>query len=159
MADDVAITAGVGTTVATDEIAGRHHQIIKIAYGALDSASLVSPALPFPVVSGLRATEQYTRQSLSFASSGDNVIIAAVAAQYVRIYGIFFTCAGAVNIKLGEGGPTYWTGAMTFSTGGGLVLMPQGEPLFITSAVNKSFLINLSAAIQVSGVLWYQQGA
>lgn len=159
MANDVAITAGVGTAVATDEIGGRHYQIVKQAYGIEDSATMVSPATPFPVLPGLKLTEQYTRLALSFAGAGDNAIVAAVAAQFVRIYGIMFTCAGSVSVKLGEGGPTYWTGAMTFGAGGGMVLMPQGEPLFITSAVNKSFLINLSAAVQVSGVIWYQQAA
>lgn len=159
MADDVAITAGVGTAVATDEIGGRHYQIIKQAFGALDSATLVSPAAPFPVLPGLKLTEQYTRLALSFAAGGDNAIVAAVAAQFVRIFGIMFVCDSPVSVKLGEGGPTYWTGAMKFGLGGGICLMPQGEPLFITSAVNKSFLINLSAAVQVSGVIWYQQAA
>lgn len=49
MADNVAVTAGVGTTVATDEIAGIHHQKIKIEYGDSDSATQVSPTNPLPV--------------------------------------------------------------------------------------------------------------
>lgn len=34
MADNVAITAGAGTTVATDDIAGVHHQRVKLSLGA-----------------------------------------------------------------------------------------------------------------------------
>ncbi len=42
MADDVAITAGSGTTVATDEIAGRHFQRVKLTIGADGTATDVS---------------------------------------------------------------------------------------------------------------------
>ena len=50
MADNVAITAGSGTTVATDDVAGVHYQIVKISTGALDAAgSPVSSANPMPV--------------------------------------------------------------------------------------------------------------
>jgi hypothetical protein len=49
MADDVAITPGAGAAIATDEIAGRHHQIIKPAFGADGVATLVSPDDPLPV--------------------------------------------------------------------------------------------------------------
>ena len=49
MADNVAITAGAGTSIATDDIGGVQYQIVKPAFGALDSATLVSPATPLPV--------------------------------------------------------------------------------------------------------------
>lgn len=49
MADNVPITAGSGTSVATDEIAGVHYQIVKQAFGTLDTATLVSASNPFPV--------------------------------------------------------------------------------------------------------------
>jgi hypothetical protein len=42
MVDNVAITAGSGTTVATDEIDGIHYQKVKIAYGASDTANLAA---------------------------------------------------------------------------------------------------------------------
>jgi len=47
--DNVAITAGTGTTVATDDVGGVHYQLVKVVFGALDSASLVTPALGLPV--------------------------------------------------------------------------------------------------------------
>lgn len=155
MADDVAISAGVGTTIATDEIAGRHYQLVKLAFGIADAAALVSGANPFPMQPGLKLTEQCTRALFSFSVAGDNQVVAADAANKVRIYGLVFTCASPVAVKLGEGGPTYWTGAMTFGPGGGLFLSQQGEPHFVTSAINKSFLINLSAVVVCSGVVWY----
>jgi hypothetical protein len=39
MADDVAITAGTGTNIATDDIAGSHYQRVKISNGEADSAT------------------------------------------------------------------------------------------------------------------------
>jgi len=54
MADNVTTNAGVGgETFATDDIGGVHYPISKIAFGALDSATLVSGANPFPVSTGL----------------------------------------------------------------------------------------------------------
>src|SRR5689334_18222090 len=50
MADNVVANAGAGgATFATDDIAGVHYPISKIAYGALDSATLVSTANPMPI--------------------------------------------------------------------------------------------------------------
>lgn len=49
MADNVAITAGSGTPIATDEIGGAHHQYTKIEFGVDGTATKVSPADPLPV--------------------------------------------------------------------------------------------------------------
>jgi len=50
MADNVILNAGAGgATLATDDIAGTHYQIIKLAHGALDTATLVSTASGLPV--------------------------------------------------------------------------------------------------------------
>ncbi len=49
MADNVAITAGSGTSIATDQNGSDHVQIMKVTYGADGSFTLVSPSNPFPV--------------------------------------------------------------------------------------------------------------
>lgn len=49
MVDNIAITAGSGTTVATDDVGGTHYQIIKTAFGALDTATVTSTTDRFPV--------------------------------------------------------------------------------------------------------------
>lgn len=49
MADNVAITAGSGTSIATDQNGSDHVQIMKVTYGADGSFTLVSPTNPFPV--------------------------------------------------------------------------------------------------------------
>jgi hypothetical protein len=48
MADTVPITAGSGTTIATDDVGGIHYQRVKISHGAPDSAIDSSIAAPFP---------------------------------------------------------------------------------------------------------------
>jgi len=42
MADNVAITEGSGTTVATDDVSGVHYQKVKLAIGANDAANLLA---------------------------------------------------------------------------------------------------------------------
>jgi hypothetical protein len=49
MADNVPITAGVGTDVATDEVGGVHYQRVKPSWGADGAAVDVSEAAPLPV--------------------------------------------------------------------------------------------------------------
>lgn len=51
MTDNVVLSAGTadGVTLATDDVGGVHYQIVKITYGALDSATLVSTSNGLPV--------------------------------------------------------------------------------------------------------------
>ena len=50
MVDNVELNAGTGgATVATDDVGGVHYQIVKLASGALDAATIVSDAAPLPV--------------------------------------------------------------------------------------------------------------
>lgn len=52
MADNVAITAGSGTSIATDDISSVHYQRVKNVWGADGTATDVSAATPMPVVAG-----------------------------------------------------------------------------------------------------------
>lgn len=49
MVDNIAVTAGTGTTIAADDIAGVLHQRVKISQGADGSATDVSSAAPLEV--------------------------------------------------------------------------------------------------------------
>jgi len=51
MADNLVINVSSGATasISTNEIAGSHFQIFKLAYGNTSSASLVTPSAPLPV--------------------------------------------------------------------------------------------------------------
>ena len=49
MADDLGYTPGAGATVATDEIGGRHFQLVKMVHGADGVAHLTANGNPMPV--------------------------------------------------------------------------------------------------------------
>lgn len=50
MSDNVPITAGAGTSIASDDIGGVQHQRVKVEYGADGSATDVSATNPLPVM-------------------------------------------------------------------------------------------------------------
>lgn len=49
MADNIAITAGAGTSVATDDDGTAHHQYVKLEFGADNTQTKVSTSNPLPV--------------------------------------------------------------------------------------------------------------
>lgn len=49
MANNIPITAGSGTVIATDDVSGVHFQYVKLAFGADDTATLVTSAVGLPV--------------------------------------------------------------------------------------------------------------
>lgn len=59
MADNVAITAGAGTTIAADDIGGVQYQRVKNTYGADGVATDVSRTTPMPVTQALDPTNVY----------------------------------------------------------------------------------------------------
>lgn len=71
MADNVAVTAGSGTTVATDDVGGAHYQRVKTCWGADGSANDTSAAAPLPTtLSNLEKAEDAAH------STGDKGIMA-----------------------------------------------------------------------------------
>jgi hypothetical protein len=79
MADNVAITSGSGTSIATDQNGSDHVQIMKVTYGADGSFTLVSPSNPFPVsVTSSNATMTDGRKVVTTA--GTRVALASSTA-------------------------------------------------------------------------------
>jgi hypothetical protein len=107
---------------------------------------------------GAQLADQMTEASLNFNAAGDNMVVAAVGGQKVRVHRLFLVCNGAVNIQIFDGASptTPLTGVMNFLANGALVLDFSGEPWFPTSTGN-GFNINLSSGVQVSGRLYYIQ--
>jgi hypothetical protein len=68
MADDVTLP-GDGAVVATDEVGGRHFQIVKAAFGAEGAATQVSQADPMPV------TGPFVKAEDSASADGDSGIV------------------------------------------------------------------------------------
>jgi hypothetical protein len=64
MADDVTLP-GTGAVVATDEIGGNHHQLVKIEFGEDDVATKVSASNPLPVTMSSAPTGAATETTLA----------------------------------------------------------------------------------------------
>jgi hypothetical protein len=76
MADNAKIYNGNGASIATNQIAGVHHQRVKVQHGAPGSASDVSAASPLPI-NQVPAT---TCTPTSVASSATSVLLLAANA-------------------------------------------------------------------------------
>ena len=90
-------------------------------------------------------------------STGDNTLVAGVAAKLVQVFQIFFTAAGATNLTFKDGtGGTALTGAMSFTTNQQFSLPYDKSPHVFASPGN-AFVLNSSTGVQVSGVVWFTQ--
>lgn len=92
--------------------------------------------------------------------TGDNVIVAAVTGLPLRIWGIMFTAAGAVNVVFKDGASTALSGAEQLTAAGSSVTMlpdATSTPYFYVSPGN-AFIINSSGAVALTGTCWYSQG-
>ena len=74
MADNVAITAGSGTNVATDDLSGVHYQRVKVSWGADGVANDANATTPLPTTEVPTAT---TPTTTSVSSSATSVTILA----------------------------------------------------------------------------------
>lgn len=102
-------------------------------------------------------TAKWSQAAITFNSSGANTIVAGVGGQTIRIMRIFFVnsdAATSTNITMLDSTPTNFSGAFLLQSGGSFNGSPSGEPLYVT-AVGKGFQINSSAAVQISGTVWY----
>lgn len=74
MPDNVPITAGIGTNVATDDVGGAHYQRVKLDIGGDGAASPVTATAPMPV-QPIAAT--YTDRSGTITTGGTAQQLAA----------------------------------------------------------------------------------
>ena len=94
--------------------------------------------------------------AINISSSGDNMMVAGVAGQVIRIFKIFFITAAVVNVTFKDGAGNALTGPMPFVANMGMVL-DFDTKTWVTTALGTSFIINLSSGVQVSGALQYEQ--
>lgn len=106
MTDNVNITAGVGTAIATDDIGGVQYQRVKMNHGADGSATDVSTASPMPAqlrdsdgtdvaLSGKLGAVDETAPASDTASSGLNGRLQRIAQRLSSIIGLLPTALGA----------------------------------------------------------------
>lgn len=109
---------------------------------------------PVPVYLQELAT-QLTESIIDHAANGANTIVAGVAAQTIRVHKMVLVCKSTVGVTI-RSGTTNLTGAMTMKSGGSIVLDLDTRPWF-TTAASDGFVIFLSAAVQISGRVYYKQ--
>jgi len=167
LADNVAITAGSGTTIATDDIgSGVQVQRVKPVWGADGTGTDTQISQPLPTqatietgqmsILGTIVTPLYA--VINVSSSGDNTLISAVAAKKIRVLSYTLVCDAAVAVKFTDGaGGTALSGAMSFAANGGA--SPPFNPAgHFQGSTNTALVINLSAAVGVRGHMTYITG-
>jgi hypothetical protein len=117
MADNVPITAGSGTNMATDSGGGPgpHVQIVKLANGALGTNALVSVANPLPV----GRSDAADSGSLTAA----DIVVAAPAGD--GAFRIGASTAGSTVVLACPGGDTAWNIQVTGTFGGTTVYFEE----------------------------------
>jgi len=161
VADDIQVqpaSGGSPVPVVTDEIAGgRHVQVVKVGYGADGVLSPVTDTVPLPTIArpDLPTVARLTSAPINVASAGDNVLLAGTGI-VIAVFKLWLAADGAVSVKFKNGAGIDFHPAISL-IGGSLFLDLDGEPWFVTTSGN-DFILNLSAAVQVSG-RWYYKSA
>ena len=127
---------------------------IEAATGTV-AISQVTPGTTNAIAFQKPTTSGLSEAKIDLVATGDNTIIAAVAAQTIRVHRIFFVASAATTIIIKDGS-TALTGAITVTAGGSFVLDMDGDPWFVCST-NTAFIINQSGTAQISGRAYYRQ--
>lgn len=125
---------------------------------ALSGTSAVSGIVTANESTGAGKTLKFA--TISTATLGDNTLVAAVAANKIKVVSYTLVAASGVGVKFtsGAAGPNL-TGAMTMSTGIAIQLANPASSHLLETGVNAALVLNLSAAAQVSGHLSYFEEA
>lgn len=99
-------------------------------------------------------------QTLAFAAidcaaSGDNTIVSANATRKLKVYAYVLVVDSAVSVKWKSGAGTNLSGAMSLAANGTLTISGSPSGWLFETAVNNALVLNLSAAVQVSGHVAY----
>lgn len=109
MADNIPVTAGVGTTVATDEIGGAHYQRVKVTFGVDGAAADVSSSSPLPVaIQGALGAVSVSNFPATQTVSGTVGVSGSVA-----VTGTFWQATQPVSGSVGITGSVAVTGPLT----------------------------------------------
>ena len=89
------------------------------------------------------------------AAAGDTPLVAAVAGQSVRVYGLRLSVAGATIVQIKRGSTVLEV--FNFAAAGGAAVLDLRELPYYTTAANEALVLNSSGAVQVDGQLEYTQ--
>lgn len=164
MADNVAITAGSGTTIATDDIgSGVQVQRVKPVWGADGTGTDTQISNPLPVQGTIESSQASNLGTIvtpkygviNTSASGDTQLVATDSSHKIRVVDYTLVCDGAVAVKFTKGNSGIaMTGAMSFAANGGIAKGFNPWGLFETDTTH-DLTINLSAAVGVRGHFTY----
>jgi len=98
-----------GTPIGTDDIAGVHYQVVKVAYGEDGSVSFVSDGNPLPTTSGALDVRFKTYEDTSFVT-GDSPVVLDVNTDLGRdgrSFNIENTGGGNMTVAVSNDGVTF----------------------------------------------------
>jgi hypothetical protein len=174
MADNVAITAGAGTTIASDDIGGVQYQRVKITHGLDGTADDANATTPLPVtapaatrathsiavglqtdvlMSNLTALTPKFFSETVVASDTDEELIAAVTSKQLRILALAVQCGATATDVTFESSTTTRKHKVPAGANGGQILpfnpvgwfqTTAGESLTVTTGTGSS--------VEISGV-------
>ena len=159
MADNIGLVnpsnGTAGNTVATDEIASVHHQLVKIEFGADSSATMVSATNPLPVVN--RNSSGTEIGTIGSPFRVDPTGTTAQPVYYTAAPSIVLSGTGAVNVAQYNGSAVGATNALHVQPGTGASFSVVGgftgaQPVTVSSG-NINTVGGFSAAqpVTVSG--------
>jgi hypothetical protein len=164
VADNVAITAGAGTTIASDDIgSGVQAQRVKPVWGADGTGTDTQVAQPLPVQSTMDASQMSNLGTIvtpkfaviNVSSSGDNTIVATDSVHKIRVLTYVIVADGTVAVKWVNGtAGTAVSGAMSLvaNTGVSAPFVPVGH---FETGTTGNLVLNLSGAIGARGHCTY----
>lgn len=151
---------GAVTTSAPSYTTGKTYPLSLDTSGNLRVNGTFSASANQTVIPGNPTTSLYSQAAVNFSSSGDNTVVAGVTSQTIRVYRIFFVngdSTNSSNVTIKDSTPTSFSGAFYLAPkGGSFAADGGGDPLWVTAS-GKGFVLNNSAAVQMSGVVWYTQ--
>jgi hypothetical protein len=105
---------------------------------------------------GSPAAVNYARIN-NAAAAGDTVVVAGVAGQSVRVYGLRLSVAGATIVSIKDGAGTVLE-VFNFAGAGVAPPLDLRDETYYTTVSGNGLIVNSSAAVQVDGRLEYFQG-
>lgn len=177
----VAITAGTGTDIATDNVSGVGHiQLVRLAIGTTGSASAIPADATYgmdvdvmrmpasarttdSVAAGIQTdallsdTTALTPKfaTITSSTSGNLTVVAAVTSKKIRVVSLYMVAGGTVSVSTNSSsvGPAI-AGVASLATNTGVVL-PFNPVGWFETASGASLNLNLSASQVVGGALTY----
>jgi hypothetical protein len=106
-------------------------------------------------VAGTPTAAQTTMTNSTPAGAGNNVVVAAVGGQTIRLMRMILVASAPVSVEITDTGSVVM-GPFPLQTGGSIVLDDSGEPWWVGASGNP-LDINLSAAVSVQVTVWTTQ--